>query len=139
MGLPAVAGAAAVAYKAYKLLKAAQKLKKAGKAKKAAEKAREAEKARKLAEQMSKRKCGASQACKTPKGRDPNRIGKRIRFGSRKEAYEAAKKAGGGKEPRLDYNDPRGPHYHPDVPKTPGQMTPNQASPHDHYFFPKGK
>ena len=81
----------------------------------------------------------SEEKAKEPKKRSPYRIGKRKVFKTRKEAYEAAKKAGKGREPRLDYNDPRAPHYHPDVPKGQGPMTPNQPSPHDHYYFPKGR
>jgi hypothetical protein len=57
-----------------------------------------------------------------------------------KKAYEAAKRAGGGKEPVLDYKDGK-PHYHLGT-KTKreirsGQI--NRQASHDHYYFPKGK
>ena len=66
----------------------------------------------------------------------PTKRGDRIEFKSKKEAYEAAKRAGGGKEPRHDPSghnnketrDVHGrktntkPHYHP-------------AGTHDHYYY----
>ena len=69
------------------------------------------------------------------KERSKSKPAKRIYCNSRKEAYERAKKAGNGREPKLHYNDKHGPHYHPDVPDGYSQ-TPHQSSFHDHYFFP---
>ena len=61
---------------------------------------------------------------------------KRYRFNTRKEAYERAKRAGGGKEPDF-HNDSRGPHYHPNVPKNHNKNNlPHRANMHDHYYFP---
>jgi hypothetical protein len=63
----------------------------------------------------------------------------RNRSSTRKEAYEKAKRAGGGQEPRHDPNghgDDRRPHFHPDVPNAQRQ-TPHQPSFHDHYYYPK--
>lgn len=70
-------------------------------------------------------KCGS--------GKSP--IGRRIKLPTKKEAYEGAKRAGGGREPR---HDPAGskPHYHPDVPQ-PKDWTPKAPNPHDHYYYPK--
>lgn len=39
----------------------------------------------------------------------------RVTLGSRKEAYERAKREGGGAEPRNDPHDGSKPHYHPVV------------------------
>ena len=70
--------------------------------------------------------------------RSENPIAKRKHYSSKKEAREAAKRAGKGREPKHHPNDPHGPHYHPDVPMPkPGQQTPKSPSPHDHYFYPK--
>ncbi len=66
-------------------------------------------------------------------------IGRRKKFNSRKKAREAAKRAGGGKEP---IHHPKGchgnkePHYHPDV-KDRYRITPNGVSSHDHYYYPR--
>ena len=60
---------------------------------------------------------------------------KRYRFNTKKQAYESAKHAGGGKEPDL-HKDSRGPHYHPAV-KNDYSKTPHEASRHDHYYFPE--
>jgi hypothetical protein len=60
---------------------------------------------------------------------------------SKKDAKERANRAAKGKGVRHDpnghANNPR-PHYHPnvDMPKNP---TPKSPSPHDHYYYPKGK
>ena len=62
-------------------------------------------------------------------------IAKRYRFNTRKQAYESAKRAGGGKEPDL-HRDSRGPHYHPAV-KNKHPSTPHDVSKHDHYYFPE--
>ena len=58
---------------------------------------------------------------------------RRKRCKSRKEAYERAKRAGGGREPRHDpsgHEDDKRPHYHPDV---------DRPHCHDHYFYPRAK
>ena len=65
-----------------------------------------------------------------------NTIGPRIRCNTRKEAYERAKRAGGGKEPDLHKKSEYGPHYHPSVRKQ-WRDTPKSITKHDHYFFPK--
>jgi hypothetical protein len=59
---------------------------------------------------------------------------KRVTCKSKKDAYQKAKRAGKGKEPRHDYNDPKGPHYHPNVPNK-QRITPKGACSHDHYFY----
>ncbi len=70
---------------------------------------------------------------KTPsKTRNKNPIARRKTFGSKKAAYEAAKRAGKGKKP-IHHNKPR-PHYHPNVPM-PKNRTPNAPTPHDHYYY----
>ena len=73
-----------------------------------------------------------------PKERNTNPPAIRDRSNTRKEAYEKAKRAGGGKEPRHNPNghdgDPR-PHYHPDVPNA-QRVTPHQPTHHDHYYYP---
>ena len=61
---------------------------------------------------------------------------KRIRCNTRKEAYEQAKRAGGGKKPISHKNDKNGPHFHPDV-RNKYSKTPKSASSHDHYYYPK--
>ena len=66
------------------------------------------------------------------KERSKDKPAKRIKCKSRKEAYERAKKAGNGREPRHDPHSPYGPHYHPNVQK---QKTPKSPSPHDHYYY----
>lgn len=64
------------------------------------------------------------------KKRSSDPIALRNRSATRKEAYEKAKRAGGGREPRgpEDHNDGNGPHFHPDV---------TDRHKHDHYYFPK--
>ena len=54
---------------------------------------------------------------------------KRDHSNTRKGAYDKAKKAGNGKEPRgpEDHKNGHGPHYHPD----------KKGHEHDHYYFPK--
>ena len=73
------------------------------------------------------------------KGSDSNAgrkiIAKRYRFSTRKRAYEEAKRAGGGREPKF-HRDSRGPHFHPSV-DNPYSRTPHGASRHDHYYFPE--
>ena len=73
------------------------------------------------------------------KGSDSNAgrkiIAKRYRFSTRKRAYEEAKRAGGGREPKF-HRDSRGPHFHPSV-DNPYSRTPHGASSHDHYYFPE--
>lgn len=66
-------------------------------------------------------------------------IGRRNDYNSRKKAKEAAKKAGGGKDP---IHHPKGchgnknPHYHPNV-KNNYRSTPHGVSSHDHYYYPR--
>ena len=73
------------------------------------------------------------------KRRNGNLASARKRFSSRKEAYEAAKHAGHGKEPRLDPpSDNRPPHYHPTVDKT-VRYAKKTVNTHDHYYFPKSQ
>jgi len=65
---------------------------------------------------------------------------KRRQFDSKKDAREAAKRAGGGKEPIHHPHGKHGPHYHPDVPMPkPDKVTPKMPNPHDHYYYPKSK
>ena len=63
--------------------------------------------------------------------REIKRIGKRKNFNTKKEAYEEAKRASGGKEPKgpEKHNDGHLPHYH-SIDKQ-GNVT------HDHFKFPK--
>ena len=68
----------------------------------------------------------------SPKARNENPIARRKKFGSKKAAYEAAKRAGKGKKP-IHHNKPM-PHYHPNVPM-PKNRTPNAPTPHDHYYY----
>ena len=70
------------------------------------------------------------------KERDVKLPARQKHYNTRKKAYEDAKKAGKGEEPRLDKNDPRGPHFHPNVPET-YSRTPKMPNSHDHYYFPK--
>lgn len=66
-------------------------------------------------------------------------IARRNRYSSRKEAYEAAKKAGSGKKPRLDGpENGRLPHFHPNVEQI-IRITRDTVTKHDHYYFPKSK
>ena len=72
-------------------------------------------------------------------GRITSPIGRRNTYNTRKKAYEAAKRAGGGKEPRHDPNghdDDNRPHFHPNVPNK-FRETPKGVSSHDHYFYPR--
>jgi len=66
---------------------------------------------------------------------------RQIKHNSRKEAHEAAKRAGNGREPVHHPNghdgDPR-PHFHPDVPN-PQRTTPKIPSSHDHHYYPRGR
>jgi len=72
------------------------------------------------------------------KDRSSHPIGRRNTYNSRKKAKEAAKRAGGGKEP---VHHPKGchgnekAHYHPNVKDT-YRETPHGVSSHDHYFYP---
>ena len=65
-------------------------------------------------------------------------IGRRNNYSSRKKAKEAAKRAGGGKNPihhpKGCHGNPR-PHYHPNV-KNNYRSTPHGVSSHDHYYYP---
>jgi RHS repeat-associated protein len=59
---------------------------------------------------------------------------------TRKDAYEKAKKAGGGKEPISHPNgDKENPllHFHPNVTDS-QKTTPKLPTSHDHYYYPKG-
>ncbi len=71
---------------------------------------------------------------KKAKARSKNPPAKRKDYKSKKSAYEAAKKAGKGKEPTHHPDGEYGPHYHPDVPQ-PREWTPKGSSPHDHYYY----
>jgi RHS repeat-associated protein len=74
-----------------------------------------------------------------PKPRSQKPPAKRYRYDTRKEAEESARRVGKGNPPRHDPNDPKGPHFHPDVPPTkPGDPV-GRPDPHDHYFYPKGR
>ncbi|MBQ7916947.1 MAG: RHS repeat-associated core domain-containing protein, partial [Firmicutes bacterium] len=73
-------------------------------------------------------------------GRITSPIGRRNTYNTRKRAYEAAKRAGGGKEPRHDPNghdDDNRPHFHPNV-SNKYRTTPKGVSSHDHFFI-RGK
>ncbi|MBE5934269.1 MAG: RHS repeat-associated core domain-containing protein [Lachnospiraceae bacterium] len=71
------------------------------------------------------------------KGRVNGSIARRNNYNTRKKAKEAAKRAGGGKEP---IHHPKGchgnkkAHYHPNV-KAEYSTTPHGASKHDHYNY----
>lgn len=69
-------------------------------------------------------------------GRSNQPIGKRDNSNTRKEAYEKAKRAGGGKEPRgpEKHNDGRPPHFHPRK-----KGTDKVEYTHDHYRFPNSQ
>lgn len=73
------------------------------------------------------------------KERVNGRIAKRVNCNSKKKAKEAAKKAGGGKEP---IHHPKGchgnkrSHYHPNTSNN-YSKTPSGASSHDHYYYPR--
>jgi hypothetical protein len=58
-------------------------------------------------------------------------IGKRDYSPRRKQAYEKAKRAGDGGEPKLDPDTGNGPHYHP--------TRNGKQFNHDHYYFPKNQ
>ena len=60
------------------------------------------------------------------------RIAKRARMNTMKKAYDAAKRAGKGREPVKHARDPHGPHFHPGDAK-------GKPLNHDHYFYPKSK
>ena len=71
------------------------------------------------------------------KVRSKNPPARRINHKSRKEAYEAAKRAGKGKEPIKHSKDPgQQPHYHPNVQNS-QRTTPKSPSSHDHYYYPR--
>jgi len=77
--------------------------------------------------------------CKAEKKeRSPYPPAKRKKYPSKKEAREAAQRAGKGKKPIHHPDGSHGPHYHPDVPKPKG-WTPKSPNPHDHYNYPKGQ
>ena len=63
---------------------------------------------------------------------------KRDHSTTKKDAYEKAKQAGNGNEPIHHPNEEQDPHYHPDV-QMPKNTTPHSPSPHDHYYYPKGR
>ena len=70
--------------------------------------------------------------------RSPYPPGRRVQNDSKKDAYEKVKGAGNGKEPIHHPDGEHGPHYHPDI-KQPKDWTLKSKSPHDHYYYPKGK
>ena len=61
-------------------------------------------------------------------------IGRRKKYKTKKEAKEAAKKAGKGNEPIHHPNGSHGPHYHPNI-KLPSKLTPKMPRPYDHYYY----
>ena len=67
------------------------------------------------------------------------RIADRIQTGSKKEAYERAKRAGNGEEPihHPDGTNGKHGHYHPNVKQT-QKLTPKMVCSHDHYFYAGG-
>ena len=68
--------------------------------------------------------------------RSKHRIARRRKYNSRKRAYEAAKRAGKGREPIHHKRPGERPHYHPNV-NNPYSKTPKQPNFHDHYFYPR--
>ena len=68
------------------------------------------------------------------KQRSDKPIGRRKKYKTKKEAKEAAKKAGKGAEPIHHPDGSHGPHYHPNVKASP-KITPNMPRPHDHYYY----
>ena len=73
------------------------------------------------------------------KGRSVKKPGLRKKYNSKKKAYEAAKKAGGGKEPIKHPKNSHGrndPHFHPRT-KNEYSKTPKMPSMHDHYYYPR--
>ena len=62
----------------------------------------------------------------------------RIRHDSKKDAYQEAKRRGGGKEPIHHPQGEHGPHYHPDA-KQPENWTPKVPTPHEHHYYPSGR
>jgi len=82
---------------------------------------------------------GKKYSIKFSKKRVRSPIGRRKSYNSKKKAQQAAKKAGGGKNP---INHPKGchgnkrPHYHPNV-KNNYRSTPHGVSSHDHYYYPR--
>ena len=68
------------------------------------------------------------------KERSDKPIGRRRKYKTKKDAKEAAKKAGKGSEPIHHPNGSHGPHYHPNV-KPSSKITPKMPSPHDHYYY----
>ena len=79
---------------------------------------------------FNSRGSGGSNDCE----RSKNPIAKRYRYNTRKEAYEAAKRAGKGAEPIHHEDGEFGPHFHPDV-RMPAEQTPHAPNPHDHYYY----
>ncbi len=76
---------------------------------------------------------------KEAKQRSKYPIARRKYFKTRKEAEEAARRAGRGRKPRHDpHGDAKNPHphYHPNV-SNDQRLTPHQASMHDHYNYPR--
>ena len=66
------------------------------------------------------------------KTRNPDPPAKRKNYRTKKDAREAAKRAGKGNEPVNHPDDPNGPHYHP------GDGN-GKPSSHDHYKYPKNQ
>ena len=87
---------------------------------------------------ISTKRVGLKYSVKLNQQRITSPIGRRNNYNSRKKAKEAAKRAGGDREP---IHHPKGchgnkkPHYHPNV-KNKFRTTPNGASSHDHYIYP---
>ena len=84
------------------------------------------------------RTCAALKSARTLERAKPRRIdgswSRTMVFNTRKEAEEAARRAGNGKEPRHDPNGKYGPHFHPSV-RNEYSKTPYGASKHDHYYY----
>ncbi len=85
-----------------------------------------------LASKSTKNTDGVADDEHPKKKRSENPPAKRYHFSSKKKAYEAAKRAGHGKEPELHLK--KGPpHYHPAVERKQAE-TPKQITKHDHYY-----
>ena len=81
--------------------------------------------------------CGGQKEAVKVNERSNNPPARRIKSKSKKNAYEAAKRAGKGKEPIHHPNSPgQAPHYHPNV-KEVQRVTPKGACKHDHYYYPR--
>ena len=69
---------------------------------------------------------------KGSKTRSPDPPGARKRYNTKKEAEQAARKAGDNRKPVNHPDDPHGPHFHPSNEK-------GKPLNHDHYFYPKNR